>query len=142
MGKDKIQSDEYTLYDKIEHAPHVKNVGDMVCDCRPPYVIGIHGNWGGISVDFSFIQRRRRIRDSECRPPLNGKGSSLVDFSSSDLSCARQRRTKKLEKNSITSEYYTEAGMDQNKPSLFRTGRDKGCPLKIGPLHEKWERHF
>jgi len=52
VGKDKIQSDEYTLYDKIEHAPHVKNVGDMVCDCRPPYVIGIHGNWGAGKTSF------------------------------------------------------------------------------------------
>jgi len=39
-------SDEPTFDDEIGHAPHVRDVGKKILSCKPPYVLGIHGDWG------------------------------------------------------------------------------------------------
>ena len=45
-------SDEWTLEDYIGHAPHISSLGEMVKECTPPYVIGIHGDWGSGKTSF------------------------------------------------------------------------------------------
>ena len=48
----KIHNDEPTLEDLISHAPHVRNVAHIITSCQPPYVIGIHGDWGSGKTSF------------------------------------------------------------------------------------------
>lgn len=43
---------EPTLEDYLEHAPHVEAVGKLVESCQPPYVLGIHGDWGSGKTSF------------------------------------------------------------------------------------------
>lgn len=47
-----ISNDEWTLADHLNHAGHVREVARMVEACQPPYVLGIHGDWGTGKTSF------------------------------------------------------------------------------------------
>lgn len=47
-----FHSDEPTLEDHLEHSPHVEAVGKLIESCQPPYVLGIHGDWGSGKTSF------------------------------------------------------------------------------------------
>ncbi len=52
MSKVTFYSDEWTLEDNLAHVAHVKDVGEMVKHCNPPYVACINGDWGTGKTSF------------------------------------------------------------------------------------------
>lgn len=52
MINPQIYNDEWTLDDQIGQAPHVADVGKIITSCTPPYVLGIHGDWGAGKTSF------------------------------------------------------------------------------------------
>ncbi|HIJ64991.1 MAG TPA: hypothetical protein HPP77_03495 [Candidatus Hydrogenedentes bacterium] len=46
------QNDEPTLDDGLDRLGLVRRVGDMVATCKPPYAVGIHGDWGCGKTSF------------------------------------------------------------------------------------------
>jgi KAP-like P-loop domain-containing protein len=55
--KGQFHSDQPTFDDDLGHARHVENVAALICECTPPFVLGIHGDWG--SGKSSFLQKLR-----------------------------------------------------------------------------------
>lgn len=47
-----LHNDEPTLLDLLERRALVVRVGDAVATCSPPYVFGIHGDWGAGKTSF------------------------------------------------------------------------------------------
>ncbi len=47
-----LLNDEWTLDDFIDHAEQVKAVAEVISNCKPPYTIGIHGDWGAGKTSF------------------------------------------------------------------------------------------
>ena len=47
-----LLNDEWTLEDHIGHAEQVKAVAEVISNCKPPFVIGIHGDWGSGKTSF------------------------------------------------------------------------------------------
>jgi hypothetical protein len=45
-------NDEWTLKDYLNHNQHVKTVANFIRECNPPYVLGIHGDWGTGKTSF------------------------------------------------------------------------------------------
>lgn len=45
-------SDEPQLEDRLNHAGHVEIVAGMIDKCAPPFVVGIHGDWGAGKTSF------------------------------------------------------------------------------------------
>lgn len=52
MIQTKVYNDEPTLQDHVNHASHVIDVASIVTSCQPPYVLGIHGDWGAGKTSF------------------------------------------------------------------------------------------
>ena len=52
MSQPKIFNDNWTLEDQIGHCGHVKSMADVLLSCEPPYVLGIHGDWGAGKTSF------------------------------------------------------------------------------------------
>ncbi len=52
MTGTKIFNDNWTLEDQINHYRHVKEMAELVLTCAPPYVLGIHGDWGVGKTSF------------------------------------------------------------------------------------------
>ncbi|QTA83067.1 KAP family P-loop domain-containing protein [Desulfonema limicola] len=52
MTEPKIHNDNWTLDDLIGHKDHVKSVANTIEQCDPPYVLGIHGDWGAGKTSF------------------------------------------------------------------------------------------
>ena len=50
-------SDEPSLEDFLNHAGHVESVATMIKTCTPPFVVGVHGDWG--SGKTSFLKKLR-----------------------------------------------------------------------------------
>lgn len=47
-----FHDDQPTLGDELGHAPHVRRLGEMIVGCTPPFVLGIHGDWGTGKTSF------------------------------------------------------------------------------------------
>ncbi|MEM7184326.1 MAG: P-loop NTPase fold protein [Spirochaetota bacterium] len=47
-----ILNDKWTLADDIQHGKYVKEVTNIIQSCEPPYVLGIHGDWGSGKTSF------------------------------------------------------------------------------------------
>jgi tRNA A37 threonylcarbamoyladenosine biosynthesis protein TsaE len=47
-----LHNDEPTLLDLLERRALLARVGDAVATCEPPYVFGIHGDWGAGKTSF------------------------------------------------------------------------------------------
>jgi hypothetical protein len=56
-AKGQLHSDQWTFADDLDHARHVENVATLICECDPPFVLAIHGDWG--SGKTSFLQKLR-----------------------------------------------------------------------------------
>ncbi len=59
-----LHNDEPTLEDLVERSQLVKNLGDQIATCDPPYVFGIHGDWG--SGKTSFLHQLHYYLTGEC----------------------------------------------------------------------------
>ena len=47
-----FHSDEPVLDDYLQHGEHIKRLGNMIQTCKPPFVLGIHGDWGAGKTSF------------------------------------------------------------------------------------------
>lgn len=54
-----LPNDEPTLDDHLGHQAQVEEVAAMVGRVRPPYVLGVHGDWGTGKTSFLHKLRRR-----------------------------------------------------------------------------------
>ena len=52
MNHIKSINDNWTLKDFIGHKHHIKAVSHIIESCEPPYVLGIHGDWGAGKTSF------------------------------------------------------------------------------------------
>lgn len=52
MPDRRLHNDEWTFFDEIRHAPHVEALAEKIRACAPPYVIGVHGDWGSGKTSF------------------------------------------------------------------------------------------
>lgn len=52
MSDTKIFNDDWTLEDQIDHCGHVESMAKVLLSCDPPYVLGIHGDWGAGKTSF------------------------------------------------------------------------------------------
>lgn len=48
----KLFNDDWTLQDHIGHSEHIQMLADIAESCEPPYVLGIHGDWGAGKTSF------------------------------------------------------------------------------------------
>ena len=46
------RSDESTYEDHLDHFALAQEIGKMILDCEPPYVVGISGSWGSGKTGF------------------------------------------------------------------------------------------
>ena len=47
-----FHSDEPVLEDELGHAAHVQRLAEMIMSCTPPFVLGVHGDWGTGKTSF------------------------------------------------------------------------------------------
>ncbi len=59
-----LHNDEPTLVDQLERTPLVKELGEQIAQCNPPYVFGLHGAWG--SGKTSFLHQLQFYLTDEC----------------------------------------------------------------------------
>ena len=57
-------NDEPTLLDRLSRSELVKRVGYAIIDCKPPVVLGIHGDWGAGKT--SFLHQLHFYLKGEC----------------------------------------------------------------------------
>ena len=57
-------NDEPTLLDRLNRSELVKRVGNAIIGCRPPVVLGIHGDWGAGKT--SFLHQLHFYLKGEC----------------------------------------------------------------------------
>ena len=87
MTATSFHHDEPTLEDALAHAAHVQRVGQMVLSCKPPFVLGIHGDWG--TGKTSFLKKLRLYlagRESGYgKPDVQGKRMWPADYHGTGL---------------------------------------------------------
>ncbi len=52
MTHTEIFNDNWTLEDQLGHSRHVEEMAELLLTCKPPYVVGIHGDWGVGKTSF------------------------------------------------------------------------------------------
>ncbi len=52
MNPAKTFNDNWTLEDQLDHYSHVESIKELLLSCKPPYVLGIHGDWGVGKTSF------------------------------------------------------------------------------------------
>jgi hypothetical protein len=85
MGQIPLHNDEPTLLDLLERRPLLVQVGDAVARCKPPFVFGIHGDWGAGKT--SFLHQLQLYLTGECpqQPPeamkqIEGEGQLVARY--------------------------------------------------------------
>jgi hypothetical protein len=59
-----LLNDDPTLLDKLQRRELLERVGEAVATCEPPYVFGIHGDWGAGKT--SFLHQLQLYLTGEC----------------------------------------------------------------------------